>query len=100
MTNKSYAIGYRFEARVRTFLESFGYLIIRAGKSRFPDGAAMGGEHKEFPKNFVFECKKNKYLDREEKIKAKEIAQKNAFFVFWNDHHKIAWYKIVGPKLK
>lgn len=71
-------------------------MIIRSGKSRFPDGSASGGEHKELPRDFIFECKKNKYLDREERKKAELIAERNPFFVFWNDNRKIRWYAVSG----
>ena len=39
--NKNYRRGYTFEKRVQKFLESIGYLVIRQGKSSFPDLIAI-----------------------------------------------------------
>lgn len=91
-----YRIGYAFEYRIRKFLEKNNYFIIRSGKSRFPDGVALSVDSfvADLPAKFLFECKKNKYLSKEEKEEAKQIIQKTGmkFFVFWNNKRKIDWY--------
>lgn len=92
-----YQIGYAFERRTMKFLQEKGYFTIRSGKSKFPDGIAVsrfGSE--QLPSQLIWECKKNKYLSREEKDEAKRIIQITGlkFFVFWNDNRRLVWYEI------
>ena len=97
MPNKSYRIGYQFEARCRKNLESQGFVVIRSGKSRFPDFVALRiVEGPVLPKIFFGECKVNKYISKEEKEKADEIKLKTKlpFLVFYRKDHKIRWYEI------
>jgi len=89
MPNKSYQKGYRFQQRVKKYLENLGYFVMISPKSRFPDGIALKSE-----KSFLFECKWNKYLSKEEKEKARELVEKHdvSFVVFWNNKGKIDSY--------
>ncbi len=89
MVNRSYKKGYNFERRVKKFLESEGYLVMRNAKSRFPDGLAVKkGDI------FLYECKVNKYLNKEEKKKAKELMQITGlrFVVFYREGKKLRKY--------
>lgn len=91
MVNKNYQKGYRFQQRVKKYLEKEGYFVILSPKSRFPDGVAILEG-----KTFFFECKWNKYLTKEEKEKGKELMLKwgMRFVVFWNNYHKLSSYKL------
>ena len=97
MVNRSYKIGYNFERRIRLWLEKLGYFVIRSGKSKFPDGHAAGKFMPTpqfiFPQ-FYFECKVNKYLDKEEKQRGLEIKEKTGlpFVVFYRKNRKILYY--------
>lgn len=91
MVNRSYRKGYNFERRVKQFLEREGYLVMRNAKSRFPDGLAVRkGDI------FLYECKVNKYLSKEEKKKAKELKKLTGlrFVVFYREGKKIEKYLI------
>jgi Holliday junction resolvase len=92
MPNKSYQKGYRFQLRVKKYLEEKGYFVMLSPKSKFPDGIA--GDNAGW---FLFECKWNKYLTKEEKEKARALLKKHqtAFIVFWDDHHRISSYLLV-----
>jgi len=95
MPNKSYQIGYRFEYRCKKELESQGYIVIRSGKSRFPDFVALRNVSIVLPKIFFGECKVNKYISKEEKNKADMIKLQTGlpFYVFYKENHKIRWYE-------
>jgi Holliday junction resolvase len=60
--------GTRFETKVKQELESKGYLCMRQSASRFPDIVAIRDGVA-----FVVECKTNKYLSKDEKLKGTEI---------------------------
>ena len=91
MVNKSYSKGYNFERRVKQFLESEGYFVMRNPKSRFPDGLAVKKDD-----IFLYECKVNKYLSKEEKKKANELKKITGlkFVVFYRDGYKLKKYLI------
>jgi len=91
MPNKSYQKGYRFQQRVKRHLEKFGYFVMISPRSKFPDGVAIKAN-----RAFLFECKWNKFLSKEEKLKAKELVKKFKvdFIVFWNNKRKIDSYKL------
>lgn len=88
---KSYQKGYRFERKVKKFLEEKGYFVIRQGKSSFPDLIAIKNK-----KVIFVECKINKYLSKKEKIKAEEIKEKTKypFIVFYESNRKIKCYGV------
>jgi len=98
MVNKNYIKGKKFERRVAKSLESLGYVVVMAGGRKFPDGIALRSFSILFPKYFVYECKVNKYLSKEEKESAKEIKLKTGlpFLVFWREKKtwKIRHYEI------
>lgn len=115
MANKNYIKGYRLERRVMKRLEEDGYFVRRSGKSAFPDIIAVrplittktlltedGVASVEVPtyafEVMLIECKYNKYISREEKIKAKELISKYhiPFFVYWNNNHKLDWYEVTS----
>ena len=91
MANKSYIKGYNFERRVRQFLEREGYFVMRNPKSRFPDGLAVNRKD-----IFLYECKVNKYLSKEEKKKAEELKRLTGlkFVVFYREGRKIKKYEV------
>jgi len=91
MPNKSYRKGYNFERRVKQYLEDKGYFVMRNPKSRFPDGLAVNKED-----IFLYECKVNKYLSKEEKKKVKELKKITGlkFVVFYREGNKLKKYFI------
>jgi Holliday junction resolvase len=97
MPNRSYQIGYRFECRVREYFRKQGYVIIRQHFSAFPDLIAMSPN---FPAFFV-ECKVRKYLNREEKEKAREFVRQGYHFVVaYRKNRKLLFYSIGGDKIE
>ena len=70
MPNRSYRIGYNFERRVKKHFENLGYMVIRQGKSRFPDLLVI---ERGTTKIFFVECKVRGCLDVEENAKALDI---------------------------
>lgn len=96
MVNKSYQIGYRFERRCIKRLESRGFVVIRSGKSKFPDFVALRNfDGPVFPRTFFGECKVNKYISKKEKEQADTIKLKTnlSFLVFYKEDRKIRWWK-------
>ena len=89
MPNKNYKKGYRFQQRVKRYLEKKGWFIMLAPKSKFPDGIAAGRFDW-----YLFECKWNKYLTKGEKEKAAKLKKDYGclFKVFWNNKGKINSY--------
>lgn len=89
MVNKSYQKGYRFQQRVKNYLERIGYFVMISPKSRFPDGVAVRNNNA-----FLFECKINKYLTKEEKRKVEWLRMfyNIPFIVFYRDGRKLRWY--------
>lgn len=85
-----YKKGYRFERRVKKFLESQGYLVFRPGKSSFPDLIVIQ------PRTAIIslvECKVNKYLKKEEKERAREFRKLGlAFKVAYREGRKIKFW--------
>ena len=76
MTNTS-GIGRRFEYKIRDYLKKDGYFVIRSAKSSFPDLTAIRkGEAIRF-----IECKKNKYLNEEDRKKIKNFKKKTGMDV-------------------
>ena len=96
MPNRSYRIGYQFERRCRLNLESNGYVVIRSGKSKFPDGIACSSTSVVLPKAFYYECKVNKFLKKVEKDKVETIKLKTGlpFLVFYREKNKIRRYEV------
>jgi Holliday junction resolvase len=92
--NKNYQRGYRFEMRVKKAQEKNGWSVIRQGKSRFPDLVCFKPATNGLYEVKYIECKTNKYLSIEEKLKAHEIATKFPFFVAWNNKRMIDYYQI------
>lgn len=93
MPNKSYAKGYRFQTRVKKFLEKEGWKVLTSPKSRFPDLTCWRkvciddylGSLWIFEMMQV-ECKYNKYLCNDEKEKVKVIKESGMpFKVVWCD---------------
>jgi Holliday junction resolvase len=81
-----YRKGYRFETRVRKYLESQGFLVIRQHGSAFPDLLAYpdpnGDLHLYDTLGICFvECKVRKYLSREEKERFKPFSLRANCFV-------------------
>ena len=70
-------IGFGFECRVRNFFEKQGFMVIRQGRSRFPDLVIVCPT---LPASFV-ECKVGKYLSADEKRRANELIRKGYKFV-------------------
>lgn len=63
MTGKNrYAMGRRFEYKVRDLLKQFNYYLIRSAKSAFPDLVAIGLNN-----TMLVECKKGKYISSKER---------------------------------
>ena len=74
MTNKNYRKGYRFEQRVKKYLEDKGYFVIRSGKSAFPDLVAIPETCSDFKFPLIVECKLNhRYLSKKERKKLKDL---------------------------
>jgi len=68
MSNKNYLKGYNFEKRVKKYLESLGYYVLRQGKSAFPDLIAIKKAEKDNCAVYAIECKvKRKYLSVDER---------------------------------
>jgi len=87
--NKSYAIGYRFQLRVKKYLEKLGWnTVVRPG-SKFPDIHCYREDNICDTALWIIievECKMNKYLSKDEKIKAEEIKNNGIpFYVAWKD---------------
>ena len=101
MVNKNYAKGYRMEKDIIKRLESVGYVVLRSGKSKFPDGIAVSKTSITLPKIFFWESKWNKFISKEEKQMADSIKIKTGlpFLVFYKKDHKIRWYEY-GDKHK
>lgn len=93
--NKSYVIGYRFQLRVKRWLEKRGWWVRMSPKSSFPDGIAVK-KAKNNHKVLLFECKVNKYLSKKEKEKAQELKDKLKvrFCVFYREGREIKCYEI------
>jgi len=72
MPNPSYKKGYRFELRVKKYLEDKGYIVIRQGKSAFPDLIAINIKHN-LPFIMFVECKVNGYLPKNDREKFKKL---------------------------
>jgi len=68
--------------------------VIRSSKSKFPDGIAIASSANG-PAVIIWEAKVNKYLDKEEKEKAKEIYDKTGIklTIFYRKGRKILWYQ-------
>ena len=79
MVNKSYIKGYNFERTVQAELVKDGWVVVRRGKSSFPDLVCL----KPKQRAMFIECKMNKYLSKEEKERAKELLKIAPFFVAW-----------------
>lgn len=105
MVNKNYRIGYNFENRVRKYFQVRDYLVIRSGKSSFPDLVAIK------PRSYVLsggnadvlliECKVNGYLSKEEIRKANEfIAQGFNFKVAFRKGKKLMFKEYIGGIIK
>ncbi len=60
----SYYKGRTFEYKVKHLLENMGYFVIRSAKSAFPDLVAV-----KQGKPMLVECKVNRYLPWEDKVK-------------------------------
>ena len=81
--NRSYMIGYRFQRRVKKYMEGKGWNVICRPKSAFPDlhcwkkkiDKTKDLEGIVLPIYYVIEveCKVNKYLSKAEKEKATEL---------------------------
>lgn len=81
MPNKSYRKGYRFEKQVQKEFEKWGYLVIRQGKSKFPDLIAIPPRENEIVRKVTFvECKYNKKPTKEEVKKLIELERKYDVF--------------------
>jgi len=97
MVNKAYQKGYRFERKVKLWLESLGYAVMGSKGSKFPDGFAASTVSYIF-KRFYFECKDYKdgtgNLSKEEIRRAKERKKQTGiqFVVFYNVEGKIKWW--------
>jgi Holliday junction resolvase len=89
-------IGYGFECRVRKHFQKLGYMVIRQGRSRFPDLVMIKpGE------TFFCECKVNKYLSMEEKAEAKKIIEFGIpFRVAYRKNRKLLFYEIKKEERK
>ena len=87
--NKSYQIGYRFQLRVKKYMEKLGWSVIVRPGSKFPDLHCWREDDIcDTPLWMIIEieCKMNKYLSKDEKIKAEEIKKKGIpFYVAWKD---------------
>ncbi|MFW6172984.1 MAG: hypothetical protein ACOC5T_04505 [Elusimicrobiota bacterium] len=89
MSNKSYQKGYRFQRRVKKYLEKRGWNVLVRPRSKFPDlhcwkkeGIFNAGLY-----NIMeVECKMNKYLSKSEKKRGKAIVKQGVpFFIAWKD---------------
>ncbi len=101
MVNKSYAIGYRFEQRVKKHMEKFGWNVIRRGKSAFPDLLCWKPiQSQSFGLYYdvhMIECKCNKYLSKEEKAKVKQLLEEDKcqrFVVAYRKNRKLLFYEV------
>ena len=97
--NRSYRIGYRFQQRVKKHLESEGWNCVVHPRSKFPDIIAWRSLLLFSPYFEVqmVECKVNKYLSKDEKIKARvEIIAKNCtrFLVAYRKKRKLMFYEV------
>ncbi len=68
--NRSYKKGYRFERRVKTYLEKKGYRVFRLAGSKPADLIAINNET-----IYIVECKSNKYIRKEAKTKLIELSK-------------------------
>ena len=99
MPNKNYLIGYRFQRRAKDFLEKNGYRCVIQPRSKFPDIVAWSQDiyEKQLFKVLLVECKVNKYLSKEEKLKAKKLIKDGTcskFLVAYRDGRKLRFTEI------
>lgn len=77
MKTTPYQRGYTFERKTKAALEKAGYMVLRSGKSKFPDLIALSHirdptiHYKVQHQPLVIECKKGKYITRDEREKFK-----------------------------
>jgi Holliday junction resolvase len=87
--NTPYKKGYRFQRRVKKYLESLGWQVIVRPKSKFPDLHCWKKDDIMDTALWVIievECKMNKYLSKDEKKKAEAIKKRGIpFYVAWKD---------------
>lgn len=74
--NKAYAKGYRWERQVKAMFEKQECLVIRQGKSRFPDLIVFTYDGPMF-----IECKVGKYLTKGEKDASKPLLAYGKFYI-------------------
>jgi len=93
--NRSYIRGYNFERRVIKHFESMGYIVIRQGKSKFPDLWVIDPVTQ---KAFPCECKINKYLNKSEREKAIELTKKGFRFrvAYRKGYRTLKFYEIIN----
>jgi Holliday junction resolvase len=65
----SYYKGKCFEDKVKNILERMGYAVLRSARSAFPDLIAVRDG-----KPILIECKVNRYLSWEDKLKLLNLA--------------------------
>jgi len=82
MASKSYRKGYRFEKEVQAWFEREGFLVIRQGKSKFPDLIAIPPRNARFAPVRLIECKYNKKPSKRELLKLKELEEKYHAWAF------------------
>jgi len=66
MASKSYRKGYKFEREVQRWFEEQGFLVIRQGRSKFPDLIAIPKKTSLYEIPRLVECKYNKKPTKEE----------------------------------
>jgi len=85
----SYQIGYRFQLRVKKYMEKLGWSVVVRPGSKFPDLHCWKKDpilDSPLFKIIEVECKMNKYLSKEEKKKAEAIKKQGIpFYVAWKD---------------
>jgi len=82
MVSKSYKKGYRFEREVAKWFEKKGFLVIRQGKSKFPDLIAIPSRDMSFAPVRLIECKYNKKPSKKELLKLSELREKYFVWTF------------------
>lgn len=85
---RPYKIGYAWECLVRKRLEERGYLVFRRHQSAFPDLICI--PHRDKPQHVFFvECKKKKYLSKEEKLGAQSLSLHGDFLVAYPERSMV-----------
>lgn len=103
MVNKSYLIGYRFQRHVKACLEKEHWNVIIQPRSKFPDMVMWKisklSDDTYYPIYDVcmVECKVNKYLNKEEKEKGKELLKEkkcSRFLIAYREKRKLKFYEL------